>query len=90
MAIIAVKYCGGCNPWYNRTQFVQNLQGSFPECEFSGADILDPDFALIVCGCPARCLSHEHITGRLGKFVAISPENEPLIEALRKALRQSE
>jgi len=88
MAVIAVKYCGGCNPRYDRVQFVQDLRESLPEFEFSGTDAFDPEFALIVCGCPARCVSHGQIAGRWGKFVVASPEHEPLTEALRKALRQ--
>ena len=92
MAVIAVKYCGGCNPRYDRVKFVQDLQEDLlapgPECEFSGADTPDPDFVLVVCGCPASCVSHGHLTGRLGKFVAASPEDrEPLAKALREALR---
>ena len=84
--LIAVKYCGGCNPRYDRVQFVRDLQENFPEIEFAGVDAPDPDFALVVCGCPVCCVSHERLTGRRGKFVAASPEDrEPLTEALWEA-----
>ncbi|MDR2523868.1 MAG: hypothetical protein LBC93_09245 [Synergistaceae bacterium] len=85
MAVIAVKYCGGCNPRYDRVGFVRSLQGDFPELEVAGADAAEPDFALVVCGCPARCVQHEQLTGRQGKFVAASPEDR---EALCAALAE--
>jgi len=71
MAVIAVKYCGGCNPRYDRVKFVQDLQGEFSlsEYEFASADAPDPDFVLVTCGCPVRCVSHGHITGRRGNYI---------------------
>jgi 4-hydroxybutyrate CoA-transferase len=88
MPVIAVKYCGGCNPRYDRVKLAQALREDLPEFEFSGADAPDPDFVLVVYGCQARCVAHEHITGRLGKLFAASMEDRgPLAEALKKSLR---
>ncbi|MDR2529310.1 MAG: hypothetical protein LBD04_09905 [Synergistaceae bacterium] len=83
MAVIAVKYCGGCNPRYDRVEFARSLQADFPELEVVGADAAEPDFVLVVCGCPVRCVQHERLTGRRGKFVAASLEDR---EALYAAL----
>ena len=32
--IVQVKYCGGCNPRYDRVEFLQHLMNTFPEIEF--------------------------------------------------------
>jgi len=88
MTVIAVKYCGGCNSRYDRVNFVRGLQGDLPECEFSKWDAPNPDLVLVVYGCPVRCASHEHITGRRGKFFATAAEDrESLIQAIREALQ---
>ena len=86
MAVVAVKYCGGCNPRYDRVEFVRSLQKDFPGLEVIGTlppSAAEPDFALVVCGCPARCVQHEQLTGRRGKFITASPEDR---EALCTAL----
>ena len=84
--VIAVKYCGGCNPRYDRVKFVQDLQEEFPECGFYDAEEPNPDFVIVVCGCPVPCVSHVHINGRFGKFVVTSlDDREPLTENLREA-----
>jgi dissimilatory sulfite reductase (desulfoviridin) alpha/beta subunit len=85
MSVIAVKYCGGCNPRYDRVKLVRDLQEEFPEHNFFNADAPNPDFVVVVCGCPVRCVKHEHITGRQGKFIAASPEDRELLtEAMRR------
>ena len=35
--LIGVKYCGGCNPVYNRGRQVKRLQEQFPEHDFQFA-----------------------------------------------------
>ncbi len=55
---IGVRYCGGCNPRYDRVAAVQRLQVAFPDVSFS-TDISPGGMALllVVCGCSARCVS---------------------------------
>lgn len=53
---VLLRYCGGCNPRYDRVAAVENVKKQFPELVFCP---YDPDengcAALIVCGCTARC-----------------------------------
>ena len=34
---IGVRYCGGCNPRYDRVALVKRIGGLFPEAEFPPA-----------------------------------------------------
>lgn len=51
---IYVKYCGGCNPRFDRRKLVEAIQKQCPE-HFFTESCQDPDMSLIVCGCSAAC-----------------------------------
>ena len=76
MMTILVKYCGGCNTRYDRAAFVEKLRGDFPAVEFFAAsdETTQADIVLVVCGCPAKCVSHEYLRARLAKIVVESLE----------------
>ena len=54
--VVGVRYCGGCNPRYDRAALVHSLEVSFPEVSF---EPFRPESAYIavlaVCGCPVQC-----------------------------------
>lgn len=54
--IVGIKYCGGCNPRYDRVAAARRLEAAFPGLTFTparpGAGI---DVLLVLCGCTARC-----------------------------------
>jgi 4-hydroxybutyrate CoA-transferase len=85
---IQVKYCGGCNPRYDRSGLIQLIRD-----DFSGVNIVyeappaaEADFMLVVCGCSVRCASHEKLGGLFGKQIISSPDEYPLLyKELRKA-----
>lgn len=53
---VAVKFCGGCNPRYDRRAALESLQASLPGLCFRPARPGQPAQALLVlCGCTARC-----------------------------------
>ncbi len=52
---IAVYYCGGCNPRYDRVRAVRELRERFPRLTFTLPDEGTPDGCLAVCGCTAGC-----------------------------------
>lgn len=52
---IAVYYCGGCNPRYDRVRAVSGLRERFPRLTFTLPDEGAPDGCLAVCGCTAGC-----------------------------------
>ena len=76
---ISVKYCGGCNPHFDRSAFISGLQQEFPQFDFLGPNDPDPWFALVVCGCSRICASHENLQGLKGKMVLSDPEDFGLL-----------
>lgn len=53
---VGVKYCGGCNPRYDRVAEINRLRAEFPDAAFvSASGNADCDIVLVVCGCPAAC-----------------------------------
>lgn len=76
---IGVKYCGGCNPRYDRRSLVASLRRSFPEHDIreglsAQAGDFTPDLALVLNGCSSACAAHGDFTGSLGKVVIDSAE----------------
>lgn len=86
---IGVKYCGGCNPRYDRTGFVARLKNELgsEKLEWVNASTaMEPlDFVLVVCGCTAACAEHKNLNGLHGKIVVHTPEQYPAaLEQLRQ------
>lgn len=53
---IAVKFCGGCNPTYERGAFFEGLKSALDnECTFVPYDYPEPDGMVIICGCERVC-----------------------------------
>ena len=53
---VGVRYCGGCNPRYDRVKLVKRLEAALPEMEFVPAEDGVPyAAALIANGCTNRC-----------------------------------
>ncbi len=61
---VGLRYCGGCNPCYDRTAAVRRLADTAPHC------LLEPfseggcyDLILMVCGCLTACASPANLPG---------------------------
>ena len=53
---VGLKYCGGCNPSYERVEMVQQLQSLLEkQFIFSDAEQQDIDLLVFVNGCPRCC-----------------------------------
>ena len=54
--VCGIKYCGGCNPRFNRTAFLAKLKKSCPEIDFA---YVQSDFVydhlIVINGCLSRC-----------------------------------
>lgn len=68
---IVLRYCGGCNPRYNRGELTSQLERDFPGLRFDAS----PDWtqryaaALVVCGCSASCADQRDLPAGLPRFV---------------------
>ena len=58
-----VKFCGGCNPRYQRGDAYRRIRDELDEIEFDYAQEDIPyDQLLVIGGCPACCASYEQYT----------------------------
>jgi 4-hydroxybutyrate CoA-transferase len=91
---IGVKYCGGCNPRYDRRALVARLRRSFPEHDIreglnARAEDFAPDLAAVLNGCARACADHGAFTGSRGKVVIDSAEGYDEIAAALSRLAAS-
>lgn len=83
--VCGVKYCGGCNPRFNRTKFFNNVKKACPEIDFQ---YVQPDVVydrlLVIQGCPSKCANISNIQVE-GDTFKIAEENqfETLITQLK-------
>lgn len=53
---VGVKFCGGCNPRYDRRSVLNRLLEDCPALCWSYAKPEEAyDVLLVLCGCPSRC-----------------------------------
>lgn len=74
-AQLAVYYCGGCNPAYDRKPLVTGILDQVSHLNLVAPEDLTPaDHLLLVCGCPAICLTERDDLNFPGKKIVIGPE----------------
>jgi len=67
MKKIGIKYCGGCNPFYERVEMIQRLRSLLQHrFIFAVNDLQDSDIMVLVSGCPRACA--ERNSGNLEAF----------------------
>jgi hypothetical protein len=53
---VGIRYCGGCNPSYERVEMIQRLQSLLRDrFIFTVEDLQDSDIMVLVSGCPRAC-----------------------------------
>lgn len=60
----AVKYCGGCNPRYDRVAAVRRLEERLGEVLPSAQPGTEYDQIFVICGCSARCANVSGLLAR--------------------------
>lgn len=74
MNLVGVKYCGGCNPFIDRTALVQEIEKLLPP-GWKLVTERQPDQwekAILVCGCPVACANRPEVKGLARQWVLIS------------------
>lgn len=75
---IGIKYCGGCNPRYDRGKLVSQLKNDIQaDLHFVSENTQNADWFIIVCGCESACAIHNSLVGKLGKIVVTSMDDYP-------------
>lgn len=85
--MVGVRYCGGCNPTFDRAALVRQLAGCFPTLRFECArpGVCYP-LVLVVCGCPARCVDGVGPGQKAEELISLS--SPAALPALKRRLRQ--
>ena len=56
---IGIKYCGGCNPRYDRAEYVRTLREEHPEQEWEYVkEEAFYDLLLVIGGCASCCAGY--------------------------------
>lgn len=56
---VGLKFCGGCNPYYDRGRAVRNLKERFPRYFFEAVQKEGCyDVVLLICGCTRGCVEY--------------------------------
>lgn len=77
---IRIKYCGGCNPRYNRVEIKKKLIEDFPEVEIDSTTDNDIDLVVVLSGCLVSCVNHSDLNGKEGKFIIRTKEDYPQLK----------
>ena len=57
---VGIRYCGGCNPRYDRGAMVKRITEKHPEWDAGVArEGVDYDLLLVIGGCTACCAAYE-------------------------------
>lgn len=68
--VIGIKYCGGCNPVYDRVRRVRRFIEENPFYEYVGVSANQPcDYWMVVCGCSRRCVRTDGLLAHKKVFV---------------------
>ena len=83
---IGLKYCGGCNPAYDRVALVKalatRLAGQVQLVPYSDPSVRNIRDILIVAGCQSACVDLAPFAGRRVRLISDAADLEPLISEL--------
>ncbi|MCB2296092.1 hypothetical protein LGK95_21825 [Clostridium algoriphilum] len=84
---IGIKYCGGCNPTYDRTEVVSRLKKHLSEgdsVETIKQGIIY-DIVVILCGCNRACANYDNLEVIYEKiFITSEYDSAKLFETIDK------
>lgn len=89
--VIGIKYCGGCNPLYNRTKRILTLKEANPEHEYitPSGDVIC-DYWVVVCGCSRRCADISNLKAWVKVVVVWDEDSFKLLEKELKKQNKEE
>ena len=77
---VAIKYCGGCNPDYDRVALVEGIKERLnAKVEFVSAEDENIDLVLAVEGCKTACADLSAFKGTNIRFITKIEDAEELL-----------
>lgn len=79
-----IKYCGGCNPRYNRGGAVDKIIDQYQEIDFEPVkEGIYYDYVLIINGCRSACAGHLTLNTKNKIFITCPEDLNHLNEKLK-------
>jgi hypothetical protein len=73
---IGVKYCGGCNPTYERVEMIQRVRSKFKnQFHFIQYDQKDLDGLVLMNGCSRACAAQDLNRAEVPRY-SVTEEND--------------
>jgi hypothetical protein len=83
MLKVEIKYCGGCNPYYDRVALVERIKSRLKDrAEFVSPSNDDVDLVLAVQGCQTACADLSPFQSQTIHIITRIADAEKLIERL--------
>ena len=84
---VGIKYCGGCNPSYDRVKRVEGIAAALrPQAFLVSYEASPFELLLIVNGCPKACADRRDIRALCPKALALQDEAAGLEKEILSAL----
>ncbi len=79
---VALKYCGGCDPGYERVDYYQAVKRAAGDgIEWTTLDAGGWDAVLLICGCESACPEDELPAG--ARVIKVTDDSRPPEEVAR-------
>jgi len=73
---VGIKYCGGCNPTYERVEIIQGVKSHFrDQLLFTRHEEKDIDVLIIVNGCSRACAAQNLNQAEVPRY-SVTEEND--------------
>ena len=83
MLKVGIKYCGGCNPYYDRVDLVERIKRRLQgKVEFVSAANDDAELVLAVEGCSTACADLSPFKGKDISVIAKPEDAEAFIRQM--------
>ena len=88
---IGIKYCGGCNPEYDRVALVNYIEERLQEkATFLSPESEEPDLILAIQGCGTACADLTQFKGRLVYIVKGRKDADTFLKSIDGRLESSQ
>jgi len=88
---VAIKFCGGCNPTYDRLQYWEKIKAETEgRINWTGADQPDAKAVLIICGCNTACPEKNFDPARYKMLLVVRDQETAPEELIKKIIAWGE
>jgi hypothetical protein len=87
---IALKYCGGCDPGFDRVEYFKEIQNAAGDLiEWVTLDDRNLEAVLVICGCDTACPEEKMLIEACRRIVAIRDNRRNPAEIVQSLLSKA-